>query len=153
MGENTDVRAKDAYDMQQIIRFHHAWCCTPEGGISRDFDAPLFGGELIPIKCECMKNENGEVMNISDMEEEHLEIMIVAVQVNLCLYTIQINKMMKYYTTDERVLELALIAEKLYKKNDLLGSRYAKEKIISSKNLLGNLSRNELTPHMTPHII
>ena len=31
--EDTDVRAKNAYDMQQVIRYSHAWCCNSEGGI------------------------------------------------------------------------------------------------------------------------
>lgn len=58
-------------------------------------------------------------MNISHMDKENLEIMIAAAQVYLCLLTIQINKLMKYYTKDENALELALAVEKLYDKDDL----------------------------------
>lgn len=142
--EDTDVRAKNAYDMQQVIRYHHAWCCNPEGGIGRNFDAPLFGGEIKPIKCDCLKTEQGVVMNIFDIEKEHLRIMFVAVQVYLCLHTIQINKLMRYYTHDDNALELALTVEKLYEKDEWAGTSRVNEKIIDLKNILERL--NELEP-------
>ena len=72
-----------------------------------------------PLKCDCSKSEQKIVMNISDIDTEHLEIMIAAAWVYLCLLTIQINKLMKYYTKDENALELALAVEKLYDKDDL----------------------------------
>ena len=134
--EDTDVRAKNAYDMQQVIRHHHAWCCNPEGGMGRSFDAPLFGGELNPIKCDCSKNEQGIVMNISNIEKEHLRIMITAVQIYLCLHTIQINKLMKYYTHDENALELALTVEKLYDKDEWAGTNRVNKKISSLKKVI-----------------
>ena len=134
--EGTDVRAKNAYDMQQVIRYHYAWCCNPEGGMGRSFDAPLFGGELNPIKCDCSKNEQGIVMNVSNIEKEHLRIMIAAVQIYLCLHTIQINKLMKYYTHDENALELALTVEKLYDKDEWAGTNRVNEKISSLKKVI-----------------
>lgn len=146
--EDTDVRAKNAYDMQQVIRYHHAWCCNPEGGIGRNFDAPLFGGELNPIKCDCLKDEQGIVMNISDMEKEHLRIMIAAVQVYLCLHTIQINKLMKYYTRDENALELAVTVEKLYEKDEWAGTNRVNKKIIDLKNILERLNELETESNM-----
>lgn len=88
---------------------------------------------------EGRKNENGEVMSISDLEKEHLGIMIAAVQVNLCLYTIQINELMKNYTNDERVLDLALTVEKLYDKDESPRACYENEIIINLKSLLGKL--------------
>ena len=134
--EDTDVRAKNAYDMQQVIRYHYAWCCNPEGGMGRSFDAPLFGGELNPIKCDCSKSEQGIVMNISNIEKEHLRIMIAAVEIYLCLHTIQINKLMKYYTHDEKALELALTVEKLYDKDEWAGTNRVNEKINSLKKVI-----------------
>lgn len=139
--EDTDVRAKNAYDMQQVIRYHYAWCCNPEGGMGRSFDAPLFGGELNPIKCDCSKNEQGIVMNISNIEKDHLRIMIEAVQIYLCLHTIQINKLMKYYTHDENALELALAVEKLYDKNERTGTNRVKEKTNCLKKMIIKLNK------------
>lgn len=140
--EDTDVRAKNAYDMQQVIRYHYAWCTNPDGGMGRNFDAPLLGGELIPIICDCLKTEQGIAMDISDIEKEHIDIMIAAVQVYLYLLTIQINKLMKYYTQDENALGLALTVEKLYDKAELAGVSRVKEKISDLKNIANRL--NEL---------
>lgn len=146
--EETDVRAKNAYDMQQVIRYHYAWCCNPDGGMGRSFDVPLFGGELTPIKCNCSKKEQGIVMDISNIEKEHLGIMIAAVQVYLCLHTIQINKLMKYYTNDENALELALTVEKLYNKDEWAGTNRVNEKIINLKDILKRLNELETKSNM-----
>ena len=140
--EDTDVRAKNAYDMQQVIRYYYAWCCNPEGGMGRNFDAPLFGGEIKPLKCDCSKSEQEVVMNIFDIDKEHLEIMIAAARVYLYLFTIQINKLMKYYTKDENALELALAVEKLYDKDDLPAINRIKKKINDLENITSRL--NEL---------
>lgn len=140
--EDTDVRAKNAYDMQQVIRYHYAWCTNPDGGMGRNFDAPLLGGELTPIICDCLKTEQGIAMDISDIEKEHIDIMIAAVQVYLCLLTIQINKLMTYYTKDENALELALAVEKLYDKDDLSAINRIMKKIDDLENITSRL--NEL---------
>ena len=146
--EDTDVRAKNAYDMQQVIRYHYAWCTNPDGGMGRNFDAPLLGGELTPIICDCLKTEQGIAMDIFDIEKEHIDIMIAAVQVYLCLLTIQINKLMKYYTQDENVLGLALTVEKLYDKTELAGVSRVKEKISDLKNIANRLNELETESNM-----
>ena len=146
--EDTDVRAKNAYDMQQVIRYHYAWCTNPDGGMGRNFDAPLLGGELTPIICDCLKTEQGIAMDISDIEKEHIDIMIAAVQVYLCLLTIQINKLMKYYTQDENALGLALAVEKLYDKGELAGVSRVKEKISDLKNIANRLNELETESNM-----
>ena len=146
--EDTDVRAKNAYDMQQVIRYHYAWCTNPDGGMGRNFDAPLLGGELTPIICDCLKTEQGIAMDISDIEKEHIDIMIVAARVYLCLLTIQINKLMKYYTQDENALGLALAVEKLYDKSESAGVIRVKEKISDLKNIANRLNELEAESNM-----
>lgn len=146
--EDTDVRAKNAYDMQQVIRYHYAWCTNPDGGMGRNFDAPLLGGELTPIICDCLKTEQSIAMDISDIEKEHIDIMIVAARVYLCLLTIQINKLMKYYTQDENALGLALAVEKLYDKGESAGVIRVKEKISDLKNIANRLNELEAESNM-----
>ncbi len=146
--EDTDVRAKNAYDMQQVIRYHYAWFTNPDGGMGRNFDAPLLGGELTPIICDCLKTEQGIAMDISDIEKEHIDIMIVAARVYLCLLTIQINKLMKYYTQDENALGLALAVEKLYDKGESAGVSRVKEKISDLKNIANRLNELEAESNM-----
>ena len=104
--------------------------------IGRSFDAPLFGGEIKPLKCDCSKSEQEIVMNISDIDKEHLEIMIAAAQVYLCLLTIQI------------ALELALAVEKLYDKDDLPAINRIKKKINELENITSRLNGLEAKSNM-----
>lgn len=137
--EKTDMRAKNAYDMQQVIRYHDSWCRVPEGGMGRNFDSPMYGGNLQPLKCECVKKGNSEVMCISNIEGRHLDIMITSLEVNQCLLNVRINKMMKYYTNDKNVLEMATIVEKLYDRDDASGEKYVKDHITTMRRLLRKL--------------
>lgn len=133
--EDTDVRAKNAYDMQQIIRYHDSWCRVPEGGTGRHFDEPLFGGNLPPIICECVMSGKEEVMTIDMIGREHLDIFIAATEVSLLLHQIRISKMMKYYTNDTRVFELAKVVEKLYDDSETIDDKYTLEHIKILKQL------------------
>ena len=116
--------------------------------MGRSFDAPLFGGEIKPLRCDCSKRNQEIVMNISDIDKEHLEIMIAADRVYLCLLTIQINKLMKYYTQDENALGLALAVEKLYDKGESAGVSRVKEKISDLKNIANRLNELEAESNM-----
>ena len=87
-------------------------------------------------------------MNISDIDKEHLEIMIAAARVYLCLLTIQINKLMKYYTKNENALELALAVEKLYDKDDLPAINRIKKKINELENITSRLNELEAKSNM-----
>lgn len=141
--ENTDMRAKNAYDMQQVIRYYDSWCRVPEGDIGRSFDKPMFGGELPPLHCECIKKKEDEVLSISAMEEGHLDIMVAALEVSLCLQNIKINKMMGYFTDDKRVLELATIVERLYDSDNISEEKYVKTHITTMRGMLRKLKNIE----------
>lgn len=73
----------------------------------------------------------------------HLDIMVAALEVSLCLQNIRINKMMKYYTNDKNVLEMATIAEKLYDRDDASGEKYVKDHITTMRRLLRKLKHVE----------
>ncbi len=87
-------------------------------------------------------------MNIFAIEKEHLEIMMTAIQVYLCLLTVQINKLMRYYTQDENVLELALAVEKLYDKDDMSGINRVEKKINDLENITSRLKELEAKSNM-----
>ena len=108
-------------------------------GAGRSFDSPMYSGDLQPLKCECIKKGNGEVMCISNMEEGHLDIMVTSLEINLCLHNIRMSKMMRYYTNDMNVLEMATIAEKLYDREDASGEKYVKDHITTMRRLLRKL--------------
>lgn len=84
--EDTDMRAKNAYDMQQIIRYNDSWCRVPEGGTGRHFDAPMLGGNLPPVECKCAISGDDEVMKIDALTQEHFDILIAATEVSLLLH-------------------------------------------------------------------
>ena len=139
--EETDARAKNAYDMQQVIRYRDSWCRVPEGGTGRHFDEPLFGGKLPPITCECVMNEKDEVMSVGAIEKEHMDILVEATEITLLLHRICIRKMMKYYTNDTRVLELATVVEKLYDDSEKTDNEHTLLHIKRLRKLLGNLKK------------
>ena len=66
----------------------------------------------------------------------------------MCLLTIQINKLMKYYTQDENALGLALTVEKLYDKAELAGVSRVKEKISDLKNIANRLNELDTESNM-----
>lgn len=74
--------------------------------------------------------------------------MIAAARVYLCLLTIQINKLMKYYTKDENALELALAVEKLYDKDDLPAINRIMKKINDLENITSRLNELEAKSNM-----
>ena len=74
--------------------------------------------------------------------------MIAAARVYLCLLTIQINKLIKYYTKDENALELALAVEKLYDKDDLPAINRIMKKINDLENITSRLNELEAKSNM-----
>lgn len=51
--------------------------------------------------------------------------------------------MMKYYTSDIRVLELAKVVEKLYDDSEMVDNQYTLRHIKTLKQLLRNLKREQ----------
>ena len=141
--EDTDERAKNAYDMQQVIRYHDSWCRVPEGGTGRHFDEPLFGGNLSPIKCKCVMDGKDEVMHVDMIKKEHMEILIASIEISLHLHQINIRKMMEYYTDDARVFALAKVVEKLYDDSQKNNNEYTLSHIKILKKLLRVLKKVE----------
>ena len=141
--EDTDERAKNAYDMQQVIRYHDSWCRVPEGGTGRLFDEPLFGGNLSPIKCKCVMDGKDEVMHVDMIKKEHMEILIASIEISLHLHQINIRKMMEYYTDDARVFALAKVVEKLYDDSQKNNNEYTLSHIKILKKLLRVLKKVE----------
>lgn len=80
---------------------------------------------------------------ISAMEEGHLDIMVAALEVSLCLQNIKINKMMRYFTDDKRVLELATIVERLYDSDNISEEKYVKTHITTMRGMLRKLKNIE----------
>ena len=113
--EQTDIKAVNSYDIQQIMRFNLAYAIHPEGGYSVDFGTPLIRGNLPAIVCECEKMEDNYVEEIT-CTTKHLQILDDALLVFSLLHRMKMSSMFKYYTEDEIALELAGGLDKLFLK-------------------------------------
>ena len=111
--DETDDKAKSSYDMQQIMRYHYAYCRKPEGDITVDFREPLLQGSLPQITCSCQKEEEHYVEEVT-MSSKNIQILDDALQVYGLCHRYAIRKLFSYYTDDRISLEIAAIAERLY---------------------------------------
>lgn len=112
--EATDIRAKNAYDMKQLIRYHDAWAQQFSGSRGRQIEKPAFYGKMPEMDCQCrITNTGTEIMKLT-MENEQYQILQDAARVYWYMLNYQIRQMMQYYTEKKLVLDLAEIVEKLY---------------------------------------
>ena len=106
--EIVDDRARDAYDLKQVMENAHAWWVNPEGGNGLRFDEPLFSGRYEHPSAKAVMKDRKEEMIIT-LEIEQMEIMMEAATV---LHH-QILRVLKCYAKDAFVLELAGQVENL----------------------------------------
>ena len=104
--DRTDIRAKNSYDIQQVMRYHLAYTKNPEGGHSVDFSTPMIKGNLPEIGCKCFKEENDFKEEIT-CNPKHLQILDDALLIFNFLYNVQIGRLFRYYTDDAMALKLA----------------------------------------------
>lgn len=110
----TDIRAKNAYDMKQLIRYHDAWVQQSSGICTKKIERPVFYGNLPEMDCRCrLTNTGTEIMYLA-MQPEQYQILQDAAEVYWNMLNYRIRKMMQYYTGKKLVLDLAEIAERLY---------------------------------------
>ena len=105
---DVDYRAGIAYDMMQVFRNKLAYFKHPEGGITVDFN-PLMHCENDPYDfpdVEC-SNKNGKVYVEIDINNEHLEIISNALEINNAKYNCSFRELFSYYTKDEAALRVA----------------------------------------------
>ena len=63
--EVTDIRAKNAYDMKQLIRYHDAWAQQSSGSRGRQIEKPAFYGKMPEMDCQCrITNTGAEIMKL-----------------------------------------------------------------------------------------
>ena len=104
--KNTDPRARDAYDVSQVIHYTLAWFRNPEGGHTLSFDSPLFSGRYLHPEGKASRDAEGEVITLY-LCREQLEIMIEAAEVYLHLQRGEIGKAFAFFTDSQAILREA----------------------------------------------
>lgn len=105
---DVDYRAGIAYDMMQVFRNKLAYYKHPEGGITVDFN-PLMHCDNDPydfpsVKCSI---RDGKIYVEVEANNEHIQIMNNALQINNAKFNCRIRELFSYYTSDEEALRIA----------------------------------------------
>lgn len=108
-----DDRARDAYDLLQVIRYADAWYRRPEGGNEVTFMKPSFSGRYEPPYCKTVAVEGKETLNVS-LCEEQMEILKEAAVVYCQLLSGQMRQVFGFFTTDTEALEMSEEIEPLF---------------------------------------
>ena len=112
--DKTHDNAKVAYDMQQVMRYRAAYTRKPEGDITVDFDTPIIEGSQPEIRCECRLESEVLVESIW-VNVFQRGILADALKNDLLVHQFRIRDLFSYYTEDSINLDIAGLAEKLYR--------------------------------------
>lgn len=104
--DKTDIRAINAYDIQQRLRYEVSWFKNPEGGITVDFGDPLIMGNLGDTSVFCERTEDG-VCALIYLSEEQLQTIQTALEVYRMLIDRDIKGAFQYFTSNDEALSVA----------------------------------------------
>ncbi|WP_026510959.1 hypothetical protein [Butyrivibrio sp. LC3010] len=117
--EKTDIRAINAYDIQQRLRYELSWYKNPEGDITIDYDTPMIRGSNGDFSVFCETTDEGVYATLY-LSQEHLIVMQTSLEVYSFLINRKMHETFKYYTSDEEVLSLAEELTRIYKEYEYL---------------------------------
>ncbi len=110
--KDTDIRAKNAYDIQQYLRYSAAWCRNPEGGHTVDFRPPLLSGNLGEANCSS-EIIDGAVITNAMLKGKQVKIVLQAIKIYIMLLNIDLVGIFNEYTDNKLVIEIIALIEKL----------------------------------------
>ena len=109
----TDPRARDAYDVSQVIHYTLEQFQKAEGRTVISSGSPLFSGRYPHPEGKVSKDAKGEVITLS-LCREQLEIMIEAAEVYLYLQRGEIGQAFTFFTDSQAILrEAGYLEEKI----------------------------------------
>ena len=140
--KNTDMKAINAYDIQQRLRYEIAWFMNPEGGITVNFDTPTIRGNLGDYSVFCQK-AGGSMSAYLYVSQEQLIAIRIALEVYGLLADRNIKGAFTYFTSNEEALAVAEELTKVYRGHDYLSfssdKDYGKKKHCELKDKLTKL--------------
>ncbi len=117
--EKTDIRAINAYDIQQRLRYELSWYKNPEGDITIDYDTPMIRGSNGDLSVFCETTEEGVCATLY-LSKEHLTVMQTSIEVYSFLINRKMQEAFRYFTSDEKVLSFAEELTRIYKEYEYL---------------------------------
>ena len=117
--EKTDIRAINAYDIKQRLRYELSWYKNPEGDIMVDYDTPMIRGSNGDLSVFCETTEEGVCATLY-LSKEHLTVMQTSIEVYSFLINRKMQDAFRYFTSNEEVLSLAEELTRIYKEYEYL---------------------------------
>ena len=115
--DNTDIRAINAYDIQQRLRYEVSWFKNPEGDITVDYGTPYIRGNIGDFSVFC--EDNSEDINVYlYLSIKQLLTIKTSIDVYKLIVDREIKDALKYFTNDENALDIAEELTKVYKRFD-----------------------------------
>ena len=111
--DKTDIRAINAYDIQQRLRYEVSWYKNPEGDITVNYDKPWIRGDLGDFSVFCHRNDD-DVIVMLYLSEEQLKTIQTALEVLRLLIRREIKPAFMFFTSNEEVLSVAEELTKVY---------------------------------------
>ena len=109
----TDPRARDAYDVSQVIHYALEQFRESEGQTTIRFGSPLFSGRYPHPEGKASRDDEGEVITLS-LCREQLKIMVEAAEVYLHLQRGEIGQAFTIFTDSQAVFhEAGYLDEKI----------------------------------------
>ena len=139
--EKTDIRAINAYDIKQRLRYELSWYKNPEGDIMVDYDTPMIRGSNGDLSVFCETTEEGVCATLY-LSKEHLTVMQTSIEVYSFLINRKMQDAFRYFTSNEEVLSLAEELTRIYKEYEYLSfssdTNYGMERY---RNLINKTSK------------
>ena len=117
--DETNIKAINAYDIQQRLRYEISWFRKPEGSITVDFDEPWIRGSLGDCSVFCEKIEDSIRVSLY-LSTGQLDTIQTSLEVYKLLTDRNIYEAFRYYTNDDKALELAKELTAVYEKYDYI---------------------------------
>lgn len=117
--DETDIRAVNAYDIQQRLRYEVSWFKNPEGGMTVNYNKPLIRGSLGDCSVFCMR-DGGGISAYLYLSQEQLVTIRTSLEVYEFLTEGNIKAAFAYFTSDEDALAIAEELTTIYGKYPFL---------------------------------
>ena len=113
--DKTDIKAINAYDIQQRLRYEISWFMNPEGDMTVDFDTPCIRGNLGDFSVFCEQRDDF-IYAYLYLTLEQLKVILTALEVYNLFVERDIKSAFAYFTANEEVLDIAEELTRVYRR-------------------------------------
>lgn len=117
--DKTDIRAINAYDLQQRLRYEISWFKNPDGDITVNYDTPWIRGNLGDFSVFCLRKDE-RISAYLYLSYEQLITIQSSLEVYNFLADRDIKEAFKYYTSNDEILSVAEELTTVYREQEYL---------------------------------